>query len=49
MVLVVVGLMVSALGFFFAIGNITGLAPSVPFFGFAVMVVGGVIIAAGRL
>jgi hypothetical protein len=47
-VLVVAGLMISALGFFFVIGNRTGLAPSVPFFGFAVMVVGGVIMAAGR-
>jgi hypothetical protein len=48
MVLVVVGLMISALGLFFVIGNNTGLAPTMPFFGFAVMVVGGVIIAAGR-
>jgi hypothetical protein len=40
--------MISALGFFFVIGNRTGLAPTVPFFGFAVMVVGGVIMAAGR-
>jgi hypothetical protein len=48
MVLVVVGLMISALGVFFAIGNRTGLAPTVPFFGFALMVIGGVIMAAGR-
>jgi hypothetical protein len=46
--LVVLGLMISALGLFFVFGNKTGLAPSVPFFGFAMMVVGGVIMAAGR-
>jgi hypothetical protein len=48
MFLVFVGLMIFALGFFFAIGNKTGVAPTMPFFGFAVMVVGGVIMAAGR-
>ena len=47
-VLVVIGLMISAAGVFFVIGNQTGLAPSVPFFGFAMMIVGGAIMAAGR-
>jgi hypothetical protein len=47
-VLVVAGLMISALGFFLVIGNKSGLAPSLPFFGFAVMVCGGLIMAAGR-
>jgi hypothetical protein len=46
--LIVVGLTITALGFFFAIGNRTGLAPSVPFFGFATMIVGGALIVAGR-
>jgi hypothetical protein len=48
MVLVVVGLMISTLGFLLVIGNRTGLAPTAPFFGFAVMIVGGVVMAAGR-
>jgi hypothetical protein len=46
--LVLIGLTISVLGALLALGNQTGLAPSVPFFGFAVMVVGGVIMAAGR-
>ncbi len=48
LVLVLAGLFISGLGVFFFIGNRTGLAPSVPFFGFALMVVGGVLMAAGR-
>jgi hypothetical protein len=48
MVIVVVGLMVAGFGLFLVIGNRTGLAPTAPFLGFAVVVVGGVIMAAGR-
>jgi len=40
--------MISGLGAFLVIGNRTGLAPTAPYFGFAVMVLGGVIMAAGR-
>jgi hypothetical protein len=47
-VLVVAGLMISALGLVLVFGNKTGLAPTVPYFGFAFMVIGGVIMAAGR-
>ncbi len=46
--LVIVGLMICGLGAFLVIGNRTGLAPTVPFFGFFMMVLGGVIMAAGR-
>jgi hypothetical protein len=46
--LVLIGLMISAVGLFFVAGNRTGLAPTVPFFGFAGMIVGGAIMAAGR-
>src|SRR5262249_29159004 len=48
MVLVLIGLMVSGLGLLLVFGDRSGLAPTVPYLGFAVMVVGGVIIAAGR-
>jgi hypothetical protein len=47
--LVVFGLLISGLGAFLVIGNRTGLAPTVPYMGFAVMVIGGAIMAAGRL
>jgi hypothetical protein len=46
--LVVVGLLISGLGAFLVIGNRTGVAPTVPYMGFAVMVIGGVIMAVGR-
>jgi hypothetical protein len=48
LVLVIAGLMISGLGLLLVIGNRTGLAPTVPYFGFAVMVLGGVIMAVGR-
>jgi hypothetical protein len=38
--LVFVGLMVVAAGVFFAVGNLSGVAPSLPYFGFAMMVLG---------
>ena len=46
--LVVFGLMVSALGLVLVIGNRTGLAPTLPFFGTIVIALGVVIMAAGR-
>jgi hypothetical protein len=46
--LVVVGLMFCALGAFLVIGNRTGMAPTLPFMGFFFMVIGAVIMAAGR-
>ena len=47
-VLVVVGLIISALGLLLSIGDQSGLAPAVPLFGIALTVIGGVIMAAGR-
>jgi hypothetical protein len=46
--LVILGLVISAFGLFFVFGNQTGMAPTLPFFGFAVMVGGGLLMAAGR-
>lgn len=46
--LVVAGAMIALMGLFFVVGNKAGAAPSVPFFGFTVMVIGGVIMNAGR-
>ncbi|WP_165067118.1 hypothetical protein [Paludisphaera rhizosphaerae] len=48
MILVAVGAMISLMGLFFVVGNRTGAAPTVPFFGFTFMVIGGVIMNAGR-
>jgi hypothetical protein len=47
-VLVVAGLAISVLGLCFVIGNRTGAFPTVPFFGFALMVFGGVMMALSR-
>jgi hypothetical protein len=47
-ILVFVGAMFAVAGVFFAIGNLTGIAPSVPYFGFAMMVLGGVIMKVAR-
>jgi len=48
MVVVFFGLLICFAGGFFVVGNRTGIAPSVPFFGFALMVLGGVIMNIGR-
>ena len=47
-VLVVVGLLISALGLLVVVGNRSVLAPTVPLFGFALMMVGGVLMTSGR-
>jgi uncharacterized membrane protein HdeD (DUF308 family) len=47
-VLVLAGMIVFGLGLLAFFGNRTGLAPTVPFFGFALMIVGGAIMNAGR-
>ncbi|GAC1473423.1 MAG: hypothetical protein NVSMB9_22020 [Isosphaeraceae bacterium] len=47
-VLVLVGLMISMLGVLLIMGNRTGLAPTLPFLGFAVMIIGGVLLSAAR-